>query len=385
MHNKTYAAMAVLSLSILLAGCGDRALLTPQSQKQETEAGEAARETPELFSKAVSFSDFLYEHYQEDGVHSLLVDLTHDGEDDLLVFSTREMKDADGQTSPSTETVMELYTRVGDDIVSIYSDTANDVVTSGYRWYYLYEEDDWQYLVQYSPVMSNGMASYHYRIFSLTADGTIQTLREEQADYDSIHTDEEVKSVQYDQVQELIQASIEYREIPLIELGDDVLAGEEGNPLHYSYIIDCGRLATVKELDSYYQHGYGDDVDMYEVLGINSDEASAYMHEFISNVLNDEREEASEMIRFPRKVITPEKTVIINSPEDFLSYYDEIFTEDFIEQLRLIIDQELICNYMGVWIGDGEVWMKKYGTRLYIESIGLAPDRAVRSPGESGA
>lgn len=362
MHNKTYAAMAVLSFSLLLAGCSDGAPSATQSQKQETVAGEAVRETPELFAKAVSFSDFLYENYQDEGVHSLLVDLTHDGEDDLLVISTREMQNADGQTSHATETVMELYTRVGDDIVSIYSDVANDVAASAYRWYYLYEEDDWQYLVQYSPVVNNGKASYHYLVFSLAADGTIQILREEQDDYDSM----------------------EYREIPLIELGDDILAGEDGTPLHYSYVIDCGRLATVKELDSYYQNGYGDDVDMYEVLGINRDEAHAYMNEFISTVLNHEREEASEMIRFPRKVITPGKTVIVNSPEEFLSYYDEIFTEELIEQLRLIIDQELICNYMGVWIGDGEVWMKKYGTRLYIESIGLAPDRAVRSPGESG-
>lgn len=382
MHNNRYKILAAAGVCMLLNGCGSNPL--PYISEKKVETQPVSEIDSGLTSQSVSFSDFLYEHYQEGTTASVLVDLTHDGEDDLLVIHTK----SESETPDfAEETSIEVFTRIEGNITSIFSDIATLAVHPGYRWYYLFTEDSRHYLVQYSPDLWNGIGTYHYRVFFLKQDGSIEVVREEEADYDSRNTwdeeSQEEQDLQYNKVQALIDNANQYKEIPLIELGEDLLASEDDVPLQYSYVINCGRLATVKELDPYLADDY-EALNMYEVTGINQDEATTLMQEFADAVQEDRREDVLEMIRFPRKVMIPGHTVIVNSPEEFLPYYDEIFTEEFKAQLDVDVSENLNCNYMGVWLGDGEVWMMQSGNRLYVESVNVASDRSIRYPGETG-
>lgn len=258
MRNKYYLLLAVVCILGLLSGCSKN---SPSEEMAEEETAAVQRsktisETeeglPGLTSPAVSYSDFLYENYKGEQVNSILADLTHDGEDDLLVISTHE-SDSEQNGMPSEyskETIIDVYTRSNGEIINIYSDSANSEVHPGYRWYYLYVEENRPYLVQYSPDFWSGIATYRYQVFSFDSKGEKIMLAEEQADYDSTHSDEAAKRNQADGLQQLIERAQPYRQIPLIELGEDILVNDPDMPAHYSYVIQCGKLATVKELST---------------------------------------------------------------------------------------------------------------------------------------
>ena len=73
------------------------------------------------------------------------------------------------------------------------------------------------------------------------------------------------------------------------------------------------------------------------------------------------------------------------SPEAFLTYYDEIFTEDFKERLSQFMDEDSIWwNYRGVAVGNGEIWLNESDGALWIVTLNSAEDRTVLYPGETG-
>ena len=99
------------------------------------------------------------------------------------------------------------------------------------------------------------------------------------------------------------------------------------------------------------ESGAGED-KMYEITGIRETDARAFLKKFVGHVKAGEKAEASRMIAFPRKVILPDQEVTVESPEAFLTYYDEIFTEDFKERLSQFMDEDSIWwNYRGVAVG----------------------------------
>ena len=73
------------------------------------------------------------------------------------------------------------------------------------------------------------------------------------------------------------------------------------------------------------------------------------------------------------------------SPEAFLTYYDEIFTEDFKERLSQFMAEDSIWwNYRGVAVGNGEIWLNESDGALWIVTLNSAEDRTVLYPGETG-
>lgn len=132
------------------------------------------------------------------------------------------------------------------------------------------------------------------------------------------------------------------------------------------------------------ESGAGED-KMYEITGIRETDARAFLKKFVGHVKAGEKAEASRMIAFPRKVILPDQEVTVESPEAFLTYYDEIFTEDFKERLSQFMDEDSIWwNYRGVAVGNGEIWLNESDGALWIVTLNSAEDRTVLYPGETG-
>ena len=132
------------------------------------------------------------------------------------------------------------------------------------------------------------------------------------------------------------------------------------------------------------ESGAGED-KMYEITGIRETDARAFLKKFVGHVKAGEKAEASRMIAFPRKVILPDQEVTVESPEAFLTYYDEIFTEYFKERLSQFMDEDSIWwNYRGVAVGNGEIWLNESDGALWIVTLNSAEDRTVLYPGETG-
>ncbi len=75
------------------------------------------------------------------------------------------------------------------------------------------------------------------------------------------------------------------------------------------------------------------------------------------------------MIAFPKKVVLPDKQVTVQSPEEFLAYYDEIFTADYRERIgQLMAEDDVWWSYRGVAVGNGEVWLNERDGTLWIEA-----------------
>lgn len=123
---------------------------------------------------------------------------------------------------------------------------------------------------------------------------------------------------------------------------------------------------------------------MYEVTGIKERDARAFLETFLAHVNADEKEAAAEMILYPKRVFFPGKEVTVSSAEEFLPYYDEIFTEDYKKRINEAMDEDLFWNYMGVMLGNGEIWIQESEGALGISAVNNGEERGAVYPGEGG-
>lgn len=137
--------------------------------------------------------------------------------------------------------------------------------------------------------------------------------------------------------------------------------------------------------DAGYSESAGGEDQMYEITGIREEEAKAFLKKFAAHVKAGEKKEASRMIAFPKKVVLPDKQVTVQSPEEFLAYYDEIFTADYRERIgQLMAEDDVWWSYRGVAVGNGEVWLNERDGTLWIEALNNGEDRAVQYPENTG-
>ena len=68
--------------------------------------------------------------------------------------------------------------------------------------------------------------------------------------------------------------------------------------------------------------------------GVEEAVAQEFFREFIWAMEEDHRLEVSELIAWPRTVHTQEGSVLVENAEDFLPYYEDIFTEGLLEDIH---------------------------------------------------
>lgn len=108
---------------------------------------------------------------------------------------------------------------------------------------------------------------------------------------------------------------------------------------------------------------------MYQVNGIREAEAGEFAEQAALLAAEDRREELAAVIQYPvvLKADGTEKT--LNNPEEFLEYYDTVFTEEFIQKLSELSAQPLNYRYDGTFLGNGELWMTLVDGELKILSL----------------
>lgn len=165
------------------------------------------------------FKDILSRYSEENIAGSLMVDLTHDGNDELLVIS-----------QDALEITLEIYAIIDDNPIVIYKDSASDN-HAGWRWYYLTVVDRKNYILQYTPEIWNGIGNYYFEIFSFNQKGQKEILETQELPYDPIHTSEDNKQDLLNKTQNF-KANYEKwktNSTPLITIGSDPLTGDNDN------------------------------------------------------------------------------------------------------------------------------------------------------------
>lgn len=67
--------------------------------------------------------------------------------------------------------------------------------------------------------------------------------------------------------------------------------------------------------------------------GVEEAEAQQFYAAFVGYVENADRQAAAELLVYPAVVTTGEETAIVNSPEEFLPYYDIIFSQSLMDDI----------------------------------------------------
>ena len=120
--------------------------------------------------------------------------------------------------------------------------------------------------------------------------------------------------------------------------------------------------------------------------GMKQEEAAAFVKTFVNAVISGNRESAAAMISYPRSVKTPAWEGTVNSPEEFMAYYDEIFTADFRKSLENASLDDLFCSDGMISFGEGSLWFypATESEDMSVCTVNAAEDRYVRYGGPAG-
>ncbi len=79
------------------------------------------------------------------------------------------------------------------------------------------------------------------------------------------------------------------------------------------------------------------------------------------SVALDDRIHIAGMIRFPIKILVDSKPLTLHDKQDFLKYYDVAMDSRVKGFIRKQKFSEFFCNWQGIMIGRGEIWINSNG------------------------
>ena len=123
--------------------------------------------------------------------------------------------------------------------------------------------------------------------------------------------------------------------------------------------------------------------------GIQEAVAQNFYCGFIRAVEEDRREDVATMIAWPRTVFTQEGSVLVENWEDFLPYYDDVFTEDLLEAIHENqYDHEradLICHDGMIGGAGGDIWFALLeDDRMAVLTVQNPEGNSIRYDGPAG-
>lgn len=176
--NKRLLRLAAAAFAVMLLGqifwpsgenfsvAQDKDVQTEAEPQADGKASENA-EVPASGQETGKFMETYYrEHYDAGESRAFYADLTHDGQDDLIVLEVR------GDTSDYTlEAAVTVLSKDQSGEVRTVYERQMDQSHAGWGWLYLYEENGRDYLVEYDPILYEGVSRYAFSVFSLTPAG----------------------------------------------------------------------------------------------------------------------------------------------------------------------------------------------------------------------
>ena len=166
-----------------------------------------------------SIEAYYRDSYKDGNSRAFYADLTHDGRDDLIVLET------EGDASDySLEAAVTVFTRdQAGEIRTVY-ERQIDQSHAGWGWLYLYEENGKDYLVEYDPILYEGLSSYAFSVFYLNEEGERIQLAGDTLEFE--WNGEIGKSLE-DQIKAINQKALDYMEHSRViaAIGEEYFSG----------------------------------------------------------------------------------------------------------------------------------------------------------------
>ena len=110
-------------------------------------------------------------------------------------------------------------------------------------------------------------------------------------------------------------------------------------------------------------------IRMYGKAGVEQ-----FLLDLQHSVAADDRVHVVEMIHFPISIRVAGKWMTLRGKDQLLKYYDTAFdkkVKGFIAKQKF---SELFCNWKGIMIGRGEIWINTSGTSSSLRIIAINND-----------
>ena len=127
----------------------------------------------------------------------------------------------------------------------------------------------------------------------------------------------------------------------------------------------------------------------YLSTGIQESVAQDFFREFVRAMEEDRRLAVAELIAWPRTVYTQEGSFLVENAEDFLPYYDDVFTEGLLEDIHENqYDREradLIAHNGMIGLAGGDLWFALLEDgRIALLTVQNSGGNCIRYDGPAG-
>lgn len=130
------------------------------------------------------------------------------------------------------------------------------------------------------------------------------------------------------------------------------------------------RNGRIEGIDKIRQLKTDDTTDeMEHICGISETEYRTFLSEFQENLMRDNRKKIAEMLFYPQIYTDGSKDITICGSEEFLTYYDKIFTEEQTNNITKWSSEEVQYNWQGIFLGAGNIWMQSLNGQIYITAV----------------
>lgn len=103
----------------------------------------------------------------------------------------------------------------------------------------------------------------------------------------------------------------------------------------------------------------------------NDTDVNKFVDQLQQYVINGDREKIADLITYPINVNIYGQTSKIKDKQDFIEYYDKIFTSSFKEAIKNAYTRYLFANWQGVMFGENayNIWINEINSELTIIGI----------------
>jgi hypothetical protein len=95
--------------------------------------------------------------------------------------------------------------------------------------------------------------------------------------------------------------------------------------------------------------------DILDITGITEKDARDFYEKMKFSILNNQREELSQMIHFPIGVTINGKRIKMENKNAFLVNYDQIINKHMVGVIKKTDFVDLKPNWRGLFVGNGEI------------------------------
>lgn len=186
-----------------------------------------------------------------------------------------------------------------------------------------------------------------------------------------------------------LSAGRSVRSLPTVAFGERGIKYRVMNILHYKKAggltlallvllfgtVACGTFAQPVEVTAPPQEEQPAQEDhngdaLYQELGVTTEDAAAFFQTFQQAAADGDKEAVANLFRYPKQLRLPGAEVTyVNSAEEFLPHYDEIFTQDFLDAIAGMDASAFTQEGPAIGWGDGAVWARVYDGEISMASV----------------